>query len=442
MSESHQEGDGKEGSNNRDRGLHASFRHVRGASVRFCEPLAIEDFGLQAVAETSPVKWHLAHTSWFFETFILKPLCDGYRPFDERFEYLFNSYYNGVGAQFPRPNRGLLSRPTVDQVFAYRDHVDQHMEQLLAECAKPAFDAESRARITARCQLGLHHEQQHQELMHTDLKFNFSRNPLYPEYQANSGRWLEPDAPDLEWHSFEGGITGIGTADTGTAFCFDNETPHHRVLLEPFQLASRLASNAEFLAFVEAGGYQQSQWWLSDGWSQVQQEGLEQPLYWHKRDGQWFEFTLYGLQPLDPARPVCHISAYEADAFARWCGARLPTEFEWESVARQQRVHGQFLDSGHLHPRSAEPGSAPQQMFGCLWQWTSSSYSPYPGYQPAAGALGEYNGKFMCNQLVLRGGSCVSEREHVRSTYRNFFYPGDRWQFSGVRLARNSQGET
>ncbi|MDF1820070.1 MAG: ergothioneine biosynthesis protein EgtB [Alcanivoracaceae bacterium] len=434
MSESHQEGD-----NHREQALAQAFRQVRAASMRFCEPLAIEDYGLQAVAETSPVKWHLAHTSWFFETFILKPLMSGYQAFDERFEYLFNSYYNGVGAQFPRAQRSLLSRPTVEQVLAYRDHVDTHMVRLLEDSTSTETPTPEQARVVQRCVLGLHHEQQHQELMHTDLKFNLACNPLFPEYRPLRGRWLEPAAAALAWHDFEGGITGIGMNESDSLFCFDNETPHHRVLLEPFQLASRLSTNAEFLAFVDAGGYQQPQWWLSDGWARVQQDNWQHPLYWHKRDGQWFEFTLYGLQPLDPSRPVSHISAYEADAFARWSDARLPTEFEWESVARQHPVTGQFLDSDHLHPRSADPANGPAQMHGALWQWTSSSYAPYPGYQPADGALGEYNGKFMCNQLVLRGGSCVSERQHVRSTYRNFFYPGDRWQFSGVRLARNGR---
>lgn len=418
--------------------LFSRYMDVRQCSERYCAPLNIEDYGLQAVAETSPAKWHLAHTSWFFETFLLKPYCPDYTPFHPRFEYLFNSYYNGIGEQFPRAQRGLLSRPTVEEIYAYRHAVDKAMGQLL--------DGQVSKEIAARVELGLQHEMQHQELFFTDLKYNLAQNPLHPIYMPTEKAWRTDEEPqDICWNSFEGGIRLIGSPKIGEhengPFCFDNETPQHRVLVEPFSLANRPLNNAEVLAFIEDGGYNNPTLWLADGWAKVCSDGWQHPLYWQHIDGQWFEFTLHGLQVLDPARPACHLSAYEADALARWYDARLPTEFEWETAANELQktnpkidgVSGQFVDQGHYHP-SADHN---ENLFGGIWQWTSSAYSPYRGYQAAAGAIGEYNGKFMCNQLVLRGGSCVSDRRQLRASYRNFFYPADRWQFSGVRIARD-----
>ena len=408
-----------------------ALQQVRQQSVAYCEPLALEDYGLQAVAETSPPKWHLAHTSWFFETFILKPFANGYSVFHPQFEYLFNSYYNGIGEQFPRPSRGLLSRPTVAEVLAYREHVDRAMLALLEALEHP-----QRETILTRTLLGIHHEHQHQELFFTDIKFSLHINPLTPAYRQAPVPWQQGACPDHGWLAFDGGLSECG-AGVNEPFVFDNETPRHRVWLEPFSLARSLVTNDAFLAFVEDGGYRNPALWLADGWAEVRQHGWQHPLYWRQRDNQWFEYTLHGEQPLDPHRPVCHLSAYEADAFARWAGARLPTEFEWEHAAAGQSVSGQFVDSAHLQPLSGGGDGPLQDLFGSVWEWTSSAYSPYPGFRMAEGAIGEYNGKFMCNQLVLRGGSCVSDRRHIRASYRNFFYPRDRWQFSGLRLARD-----
>lgn len=406
--------------------LREMYRDVRQKFEDYCAPLEIEDYGLQAVAETSPAKWHLAHTSWFFETFLLKPFMPGYQPQHPAFEYIFNSYYNGVGAQFPRPQRGLLSRPTVAEVYEYRRAIDDAMLRLLDSANG---DQET---IASRTELGLQHEMQHQELFFTDLKYNLAQNPLCPVYVEAPGHQEPAAPPELTWNSHEGGILKMG-AEAGSGFCFDNETPRHRVFLEPFELANRPVTNADVLAFIEDGGYRQPALWLADGWGKVQEAQWQQPLYWHQQDGEWFEFTLHGLKPLNPNGIACHLSAYEADAIARWMDARLPTEFEWESVAQGQPVEGHFVDSGLYHPDTPTPDT----LFGSIWQWTSSAYSPYPGYRPAEGAIGEYNGKFMCNQLVLRGGSCVTDQRQVRASYRNFFYPPDRWQFSGVRLARD-----
>ena len=414
------------------------FEMIRRQSEEYCEPLQIEDFGLQAAPETSPPKWHLAHTTWFFETFVLKPFQKGFEPWHPQFEHLFNSYYNGVGEQFPRPQRGLLSRPSVDEVLDYRHAVDKQILTLLGDQKHP-----DRASILMRIELGLHHEQQHQELFFTDIKYSLSVNPLNPAYSpaANahqdnthqSNAYQNNARPEpLRWHRYEGGL--LCTGHQSDSFCYDNETPAHRSFVEPFVFANRLTTNSEYLAFVEDAGYQRPELWLADGWTHVQQHGWRTPLYWRKQQGGWFEYTLRGLQPLNPAYPVCHVSAYEADAFARWRGARLPTEFEWEAVAQSLPVDGQFIEAGEYHPKPAV-GTTLQQLFGTLWEWTSSAYAPYPNFEPVAGALGEYNGKFMCNQLVLRGGSCVSSRSHLRASYRNFFYPQDRWQFSGIRLA-------
>lgn len=408
------------------------YRSVRQASEQMCAPLVTEDYGLQATTETSPPKWHLAHTSWFFETFILSVFLPGYRPPWPEYTYLFNSYYNGIGEQFPRHQRGSLSRPTVEQVYAYRQWVDQQMLTLLSASART-----DHAQILQRTCLGIHHEQQHQELFFTDLKLGFSVNPTNPVYRMCDDprfRAEEVTAPTA-WLELSGGECAIG--HQGEGFCFDNELPAHQVLLRPFLLATRPVTNAEYLAFVTAGGYQQPEWWLADGWAELQQQRWQAPLYWRQKGDEWFEYTLHGLQPLQLEAPVVHVSAYEANAFANWSGCRLPSEAEWEYAAKDYPVSGQFVETGIYQPLTVRGETALQGMFGGVWEWTSSSYSPYPGFFAAEGAIGEYNGKFMCNQLVLRGGSCVSSQTHLRASYRNFFYPRDRWQFSGIRLAKD-----
>lgn len=415
-----------------DASLASRFRQVRAATEALCRPLATDDYAIQSMPDASPAKWHIAHTSWFFEEFVLQRALEGYEFFDPSFRYLFNSYYESVGARHARPERGMLSRPTVEQVWAYRGYIDEELQFLLERESLPP---ELQQIVT----IGLHHEQQHQELLLTDIKHMFSRNPLQPAYATvpvTRGR----SAPvRLVFQEFPGGMTDIG--HVGNGFCFDNEMAHHRVFLEPFRLANRLTTNAEYLQFVRAGGYRRPEFWLSDGWAWVQKEALTRPIYWAESLTE--EFSLTGMRPLDPHTPVCHLSYYEADAFARWAGARLPTEFEWESVAASQPIEGNFVDDGLWHPAAGErfePASqrnnAPlQQLFGDVWEWTASAYAPYPRFRPLNGALAEYNGKFMVNQLVLRGGSCATPRSHIRPTYRNFFYPTARWQLSGVRLA-------
>jgi ergothioneine biosynthesis protein EgtB len=403
-----------------------TYDEVRGLTERLCAPLAVEDYGVQSMPDASPVKWHLAHTTWFFEAFLLTAFCPGYCPFHPRFAYLFNSYYNALGDRLPRGQRGMLSRPTVAEVFHYRAHVDAEMRRLLRE-----HDG-SGSSLHALVTLGLNHEQQHQELILTDVKHAFGSNPLRPAYRE---RPLEPDRPaaPLRWVDCAGGLSWIG--HEGDDFAFDNESPRHRVHVAPFQLASRLVTCGEYQAFIQDGGYERPHWWLSDGWDEKAKHGWTAPLYWEKQDGKWRHLTLGGLQPVPQAEPVCHVSYYEADAYARWAGARLPTEAEWETAARDCPLNGTFLDSERLHPAPALDGRL-AQMFGDVWQWTASPYVAYPGYQPIPGALGEYNGKFMCNQLVLRGGSCVTPSSHIRRSYRNFFQPHARWQFSGIRLTR------
>jgi ergothioneine biosynthesis protein EgtB len=383
--------------------------------------------------DASPAKWHIAHTSWFFEEFVLQKAIEGYRVFDPSFRYLFNSYYEAVGPRHARAERGLLSRPTIEQVWAYRDHVDEEMQVLLDH---DPLAPELHQIVT----VGLHHEQQHQELLLTDIKHLFSRNPLPPAYASSANGLRGGARVPLAFIDFEGGLVPIG--HEGEGFCFDNELGCHRVFLEPYRLANRLATNEEYLQFIRERGYERPEYWLSDGWACVQKEQWSRPLYW--AESLDHEFTLTGVRALDPNAPVCHLSYFEADAFARWAGGRLPTEFEWEHAARSVALQGNFLEDGQWHPAPAAlPPGAParlMQMFGDAWEWTSSAYAPYPRFQPLNGALGEYNGKFMVSQLVLRGGSCATPRSHIRATYRNFFYPTARWQFSGVRLASEVRG--
>ena len=405
--------------------LVARYVAVRAVTEQLAAPLSPEDQNLQSMPDASPVKWHRAHTTWFFETFVLST-AGGYRPFHPDYGFLFNSYYEAVGARHARPQRGLLSRPSAEEVGAYRRQVDDAMCSLVSG----GVDAPTAALI----ELGLNHEEQHQELILTDLLHAFAQNPLRPAYTefrpAPRGA-----AAAAEFDDFDGGIVEIGHA--GDGFAFDNEDPRHQVLLQPFRLANRLVTNAEWLEFMAAGGYRDPKHWLSDGWQCAVANGWAAPLYWEARDGEWFSMTLAGLQPIDPDAPVSHISFYEADAFARFRGKRLPTEAEWERAASARDPRqGNFRDSGYLRPVPDEPAS--KQMFGDVWEWTASAYSPYPGFRPAEGAVGEYNGKFMVNQMVLRGGSCATPRGHVRASYRNFFYPHQRWQFSGLRLAEDA----
>jgi ergothioneine biosynthesis protein EgtB len=406
--------------------LAARFRATRGRTERLCAPLEPEDYQLQSMPECSPPKWHLAHTAWFFETFVLAEHAPRFRPYHPLYGYLFNSYYDAVGDRWPRPARGLLSRPTVAEVYAYRHAVDDRTLTLLESADERTFSV-----ITPLIELGLNHEEQHQELLLTDLKHAFGLNPLRPAYAAPLDAPRTAVTP-LEREHHPASIQLVGHA--GAGFAFDNEGPRHRVFVAAFEIASRPVTNGDFLQFIDAGGYDRPVLWLSDGWAARQRHGWLAPQYWHRDDSDagWRLFTLRGERPLDPAEPVCHVSYYEADAYARWAGARLPTEFEWETAAGSRDVRGNFLDSERLHPAA---GGA---FYGDVWVWTASPYVAYPGYRPAAGALGEYNGKFMCNQMVLRGGSCATPAGHVRQTYRNFFPPDARWQFSGLRLAKDA----
>ena len=405
--------------------LSTLYAAARRQTELLCRPLAVDDYGVQPMDDASPPKWHLAHTTWFFETFLLKPFADGYVPFDDTFEFLFNSYYYGVGEQYPRPKRGLLSRPTVEQVFDYRAHVDAAMQALLVR--------EDEA-IRGRVMLGINHEQQHQELVVTDIKYNLGTNPLRPAYNTRLDD-RPGEAHPVSFVSFAGGLVEIGAA--GEGFMFDNETPRHKVWLPEFDLADRLVTCGEYLAFMDDGGYRNPALWLSEGWAALQRHGWRAPLYWFQEGGEWSEYRLNGSGPVDKDLPVCHVSFFEADAFARWAGARLATEAEWETAASSHAVAGNFSDSGRLHPGHSR-GQGITQLFGDAWEWTASAYGPYPGFRPLAGTLGEYNGKFMANQIVLRGGSCATPPGHVRPSYRNFFYAPDRWQFSGIRLARDA----
>jgi ergothioneine biosynthesis protein EgtB len=400
--------------------LCARLFETRAQSMKSTSPLSAEDMAVQAMDDASPTKWHLAHTSWFFETFLLRVYLDGYEAFDPAFNYCFNSYYESLGERQPRPKRGLLTRPSIERVLAYRRYVDAALQTLLS-LGFPRNAEEARLLET-----GINHEQQHQELMLTDILALFAANPLRPAYRAPPARSAKCNLHEAHWLSFDGGLRLIG--DTGRGFAWDNETPRHTVFLQPYRLADRLVSNAEWLEFISDGGYRTPTLWQSDGWVTINREAWRAPLYWEQRDGAWLAMSLEGLQPVDPAAPVMHVSYYEADAFARWAGARLPTEFEWESAASSSEHCG-----GEHCRRPAQEGL--RQLYGAVWQWTASAHLPYPGYRPPDGALGEYNGKFMIGQHVLRGGSFATPPRHTRPTYRNFFYPHQRWQFLGLRLA-------
>jgi ergothioneine biosynthesis protein EgtB len=411
--------------------LEARLLETRRLSRELAEPLSPEDMTVQAMDDASPTKWHLAHVTWFFETFILAKHLPGYRVFDETFNYCFNSYYESQGPRQPRPKRGVLTRPSAERVLAYRAHVDEALARLFHH------EGADQAEIARLVEIGINHEQQHQELLLTDILALFAANPLRPAYRPAQPRTAKASAQDtvLGWIDFPGGIHQVGHG--GQGYAWDNETPRHDVLIHPFRLADRLVTNGEWLDFVSDGGYRTPALWLSDGWATVNREGWRAPLYWEERDGQWLAMSLAGLNPVERAAPVSHISYYEADAYARWAGKRLPTEFEWEVAASGLPIAGNNLGTRALRPLpvDAPANGKPRQMFGDVWEWTQSAYLPYPGYRAPAGALGEYNGKFMVSQQVLRGGSCATPAGHTRATYRNFFYPHQRWQFMGLRLA-------
>jgi len=417
------------------------YAAVRRTTETLVEPLSPEDCVVQSMPDASPAKWHLAHTTWFFETFLLTPHLAGYEVFHPQFGFLFNSYYNAIGERHPRPLRGLLTRPSLDEVHAYRRHVDRAMTDLLTAGVSPE---------TSRLiEVGLNHEQQHQELLLTDVKHLLSCNPLRPAYREQPVAPLSAGASPLRFVEFEAGVRSFG--HEGPDFCYDNEEPRHRQYVHAFRIADRLVTNGEWKAFIADGGYERPEHWLSDGWDAVRTNRWSAPMYWERIDGEWRHFTLAGMRLVDDAEPVCHVSFYEADAFARWSGKRLPTEFEWELACGDRSIEGNLLDSGRLHPapsNDASRGRGPagtngsalpiRQLYGEVWEWTASPYIAYPGYKPPEGALGEYNGKFMSNQMVLRGGSCATPASHIRPTYRNFFPPGARWQFMGVRLAEDA----
>ena len=412
--------------------LATRFLHVRAATEKLAAPLSAEDCNLQSMPDASPTKWHLAHTSWFFETFLLERFAPDFKPFHPSFRTLFNSYYNAVGDKHPRHERGLISRPTLDTVIAYRRHVTDAIHALLRS---PTMQNAEFAKLMW---LGCNHEEQHQELILTDLKHLLSCNPLKPAYQT---RWpLTPiESHQPHWLQHNGGLIEIG--HQGDGFSFDNEGPRHQVFLLPFELASHPVRHGEFAAFIADGGYRRPELWLSMGWDWVQSNQISAPLYWNAHGDDWKTFTLHGMVDIDANTPVCHINYFEADAYARWAGARLPSEAEWEHAATSLEMRGNFLESGALHPlamREEASANAPAQMFGDVWEWTQSAYLPYPRYRAEVGAVGEYNGKFMCNQVVLRGGSCATPQRHIRASYRNFFPPDARWQFSGLRLARDA----
>ena len=404
------------------------YAAVRALSLDIAAPLSDADATIQPMPDASPAKWHLAHTTWFFETFLLRDHAPDYRAYDERWAYLFNSYYEGEGERHPRPRRGMLSRPSLDEIRAWRAHVDAALLERIVDLPADLIE------------LGLNHEQQHQELMLMDLLATFAENPLYPAAWAPAERaWAAPVPDGHFWCGEKGGLAEIGHGAPG--FAFDNERPRHQVVIPGHGLADRPVTNAEWLGFIEAGGYADARLWLSDGWAWVQENRIAAPLYWIRQDGGWDRFGLDGRRPLDPAEPVCHISYYEADAYARWAGARLPTEAEWEvAAARYDASGGHQLDrAGPARPRPSPPGPGLRDLFGNVWEWTASAYLPYPGFKPAEGTVGEYNGKFMVSQMILRGGSCATPRGHVRASYRNFYYPHQRWMFAGLRLAKDAE---
>jgi ergothioneine biosynthesis protein EgtB len=415
------------------RRLIEQFRQVRDFSTRLCRSLEPEDYVVQSMPDVSPTKWHLAHTSWFFETFVVKVWMPRYRSEVPQYAYLFNSYYNAAGDMHRRDLRGLISRPTVPETYRFRESIDQCVIELI-ENADEALLWEIEPVLT----LGLHHEQQHQELLVTDIKHVFFQNPLYPVFQPDTeGPETRKIAPQ-HFVEFDEAIVQIGHA--GAGFSYDNEGPRHRALVPAFSLSNRVITNGEYLAFMEAGGYARSEFWLSLGWTTVNEQRWQAPLYWVQRDGAWWNFTLSGFRAVNESEPVTHVSYFEADAYANWDGARLPTEFEWEHAAGDVPIDGNFVDAQRFHPAPAAATNGEHtllQVFGDVWEWTRSAYLPYPGYRAVPGALGEYNGKFMCNQMVLRGGSCATSRSHIRPTYRNFFQPEKRWQFTGIRLARD-----
>jgi ergothioneine biosynthesis protein EgtB len=412
--------------------LKESFRNVRAQSLRICQPLQPEDFVVQPIADVSPPKWHLGHTTWFFESFILSRQPD-YQVYNRDYNFLFNSYYESIGARVVRTDRGNITRPGAEEVIAYRKHVDQAMEAFLES------DAADEEEVNKLVELGLHHEQQHQELLVTDIKYILGNNPLFPAYQTLISA-SEPNGIPVraeQYVEIGEGVYSVGY--DGEGFCFDNEQGRHRVYLHPFRTSDRLVTNGEYLAFIQDGGYKHFGHWLQEGWEWVKRESVQSPMYWHQIDGEWHHYTMNGLQKLHWAEPVTHVSFYEAEAFARWKGKRLPTEFEWEVACEQMRkgkaIEENFLESGRLHPTPARPDD--DQLLGNVWEWTNSAYLPYPYYRKAEGALGEYNGKFMINQMVLRGGSCATPQSHIRPTYRNFFQTDKRWQFTGIRLAES-----
>ncbi|TVR36704.1 MAG: ergothioneine biosynthesis protein EgtB [Balneolaceae bacterium] len=407
------------------------FKKIRDFTEMLTEPLETEDFVIQAVEETSPVKWHLAHTSWFFEAFVLKKGMEDYESLHPQYDYIFNSYYVQTSDPHCRDQRGNLSRPTVKQVFEFRKFINRKMYAFIESLSESEFETWKPV-----IEIGLHHEQQHQELLLTDLKFLFAQNPLYPIYKERS-RPFGREQQKLNWIQFEEGVYQAG--HEGGEFGYDNEFPNHKTYIHPFNIADRLVTNGEYLAFMNDGGYSNTKWWLDEGFSTVEREEWASPLYWVIRDDEWHHYTLNGIEKLDLHEPVTHVSYYEADAYARWAGARLATEQEWEVASKSLELEGPFVESGNYHPSSADPDTdGLKQMFGDVWQWTQCSYSPYPGYKPFPGALGEYNGKFMVNQYVLRGGSCATSKTHIRRTYRNFFHAHSRWQFSGIRLAQDA----
>ncbi len=407
--------------------LMAEFSRIRRFSETLCQPLQTDDYQVQSMVQTSPPKWHIAHVSWFFEAFVLARFDPAYTPFHPQFDFIFNSYYYTHGMMHPRPKRGLLSRPTVDEVYHYRAHVNRQMKHLME-----SVDENKWRELAYRVILGLNHEEQHQELLLMDVKHNFWSNPLKPSYRDDL-KSACATTRDIRWVAQSGGVQLIG-ADREDGFAYDNETPRHQVLLSDCRIADRLTTNGEYLAFIDDGGYGDPALWLSDGWTLLQREEWRHPLYWEQREGEWMEFTLGGLRRLNHHEPVCHLSYYEADAFARWAGKRLPLEGELEILMGQQPASGNFADSDQLHPA---PAGAAGQWYGDLWSWTASPYTAYPGFKPLAGPIGEYNGKFMSNQMVLKGGCCVTPAGHTRASYRNFFYPDERWAFTGLRLAED-----